>query len=133
MPRIILETGRNHRVEILPHPTGVRLFREFIGSVPESVELSHVKYSGEALFFLHKLSVTPSEDELTDTLEPGSFSYFSDLGEFILAYGMATPRDRRGPIDVASVGTVSEWDGLRGLGRRVWRRGREAVRIRVVA
>jgi hypothetical protein len=130
MSRIILETGRDHRVEILPHPAGVRLFREFIESAPESVELLHVKYSGEALYFVHRLSVDPLDDELTDTLEPGSFSYFPDLAEFILAYGRAAPRDHRGPIDVACVGTVSDWDGLRGLGRWISRHGREAVRIR---
>lgn len=130
MSRIILETGRDHRVKIVPHPAGIRLFAEFISSVPESVELLHVKYSGEALFFVHKLPVAPSDDELTDTLEPGSFSYFPDLAEFILAYGNAAPRDHRGPIEVALVGRVSDWNGLRGLGSRIRRHGREAVRIR---
>jgi len=130
MPRIILDTRMGHRVEILPHPAGRRLFREFAGSAPDTVELLHVKWSGDALFFVHKLSVAPSDDELTDALEPGTFAYFPELAEFILVYGEAAPRDHRGPIEVAAVGIVSDFDGLAGLGKRIWRHGMEAARIR---
>ena len=131
MARIILETRRGNRVDIVPHPAGKRLFLKFVGSAPEEVELLHVKWSGDALFFFHTLPVVPTSDELTRTLDPGSFAYFPDLEEFILAYGEASPRDKRGNIEVARVGTVTAPEALVPMGKRIWRHGMEAARIRV--
>jgi hypothetical protein len=131
MGRIILEAGQGHRVVIRPHPAGRRLFSEFAEYAPETVELRHVKWSGDALFFVHELALGPRPDEMTPNLELGAFSYFPGLGEFLLAYGDASPRDRRGAIQVAQVGLVSDADGLNGLGERIWRRGAETVRIHV--
>lgn len=129
MRRVILDTGGGLRIEILPHPKGTRLFREFVESLPGSFEFQHARYSGEAVFFIHKLTTTPSGEELTDTLDPGSLCYFPELAEFILAYGEASPRDRRGPILVARVGVVSDRDVLRRFGQRIRRSGSEVARV----
>jgi hypothetical protein len=129
MRRIILETGHGGRIDILPHPTGARLFQEFVEALPESFEFRHATFSGEAVFFVHRLSASPSGDELTDTLHPGSLCYFPNLAEFILTYGRASPRDRRGPIRVATVGVASDGDGLRRLGERIRRHGSEVIRL----
>ncbi len=126
---IILKANRGGTLEVKPDPPGNHLFLRLAHSPPASVELFHVKWSGEALFFIHNIGEAPADDYAVDTLEPGMMAYFPKLAEFILSYGISQPRDQNGCIKVARVGQATDIAELRGLGNRIWRRGTEKALI----
>lgn len=116
-------------MEIRPDGSSNRFYLLLTSPPPGSVRLLHVLWSGEAFFFSVDLREPPTQEEMTDRLEPGSVTWFPQLRELIIAYGTAAPRDQHGAISVAKVGRIDDLSGLREIGRRIWMQGAEAARL----
>ena len=133
MTRILLEASKGGIVQILPDGDTNRYHNLLANAPPTSVHLLHVFWSGEALFFSHDFHRPPLQEEMTERLEPGSVTWVPHLGEVIIAYGVAAPRDQNGKIAVARVGKIPEVALLRKVGRRVWLHGSEEARLVVAS
>ncbi len=129
MTRILLEASKGGTLEILPDGDANRFYLLLATAPPHSVHLLHVFWSGEALFFLHDFHTPPTHEEMTEKLEPGSVAWVPNLGEVVIAYGTAAPRDQHGKITVARLGRIPEVTVLREVGRRVWLHGAEEARL----
>lgn len=133
MTKIVIEASRGGTVKVLPHGGQNRFYSLLASPPPNSVELLHVLWSGEAIFFVHNLPLSPTPEEMTAKIEPGSVTWFPELGEVIIAYGTAAPRDKHGAITVARVGTIEDIAVLREIGRRIWLHGSEKARLLVTS
>lgn len=131
MTRLLLEASKGGMVEIHPDGATNRFYSLLASAPPNSVHLLHVFWSGEAFFFSQDLGAQPTPEEMTDTLEPGSVTWFPQLKELIIAYGIAAPRDPHGEITVARVGRVEDVAAIREIGHRIWLHGSEDARLRV--
>lgn len=132
MSRCILEIGENGRVEILRTGAGRRLFDAFVERCPHSIRLMHVKWSGDALFFVLDLGITPGPEEKVDWLRPGEVTYYPELEEVIIPYGVAAPRNAKGTVAVAPFGRTENVEALTRAGRSIWRKGTERGTLRHV-
>lgn len=132
MRRIVLNCRRGGTLRIRAEAPEGALYRALWESPPTVVELMHVKWAGEAIFFVHDAKVPPTPGELTSEIEEGSLTYYAGLREFILCYGPATPQGKEGRITVGRVGHVDDLEALRTIGDRIWRSGAETAEVSVV-
>lgn len=115
------------------HPDGAtnRYYSLLATAPPHLVHLLHVFWSGEAFFFAHDFGAQPTPEEMTGKMEPGSVTWFPQMKELIIAYGVAAPRDLHGEVAVTRVGRIGDVAAIREIGHRIWLHGSEDATLRV--
>lgn len=132
MRGVVVRCARGGELRIRPEGSGGGLYEALCASLPTSIELKHVKWSGEAIYFVQDLRVPPRPDEMTDQLAVGSVTYYPQLKELILCYGAATAQGQDGRILVGRVGRIEDLEALREIGTRVWEGGIEPAKLGLV-
>jgi len=135
------ERGGNLTVSV--HPDAKQTIDCLRKALPIKATVYQARWSGREIFIPLKLPVKPPRERQTIRANLGDVIYFCEWPEQYentgfeavgLFYGPEIVREWRGdaPVNVWGQIDPGQWDLIKEIGDRVWRKGGESVELRVM-
>jgi hypothetical protein len=142
MMKVEFAFERGGRLSVSVHPDARQTIECLRKALPIQATVYQARWSGREIFIPLKLPVKPPRERQTIRANLGDVIYFCEWPEQYeytgfeavgLFYGAEIVREWRGdaPVNVWGQIDPGQWDLIKEIGERVWRKGGEGVELRV--